>query len=1079
MKKRKCAAGGVVVGPRSMQDQLIAIRPKFADGGKVDAAEEAMRRMASKYGTSVPPPTPQAAVAQPSAPATATAQPTERGLSSLPSQIQQRTDELQRVMGYDKRRGMAAGGIPGIDEPVSLAGPAPFRQDIGAGVGATSLQSGNLSGLPSATGMTPQSQGFLGAADYSTGPKQTGFTWDDGTRRDGLTPEQAQRQDAQAIAAPVPSATEAPLMTMAEKQIAAGINPNAAYRPGGPGDPHASGGLAATAQQRAALPDATQAQPMPSMPANPMDSPSRRSRGRQQFADGGSVYPQERKPRDDYEVPKTFMGHVQKIGGLVGRMVDEIRNPVQHAQTQSSPLDVEAQIMKRAHANAQARDSYADGGMVKFAGKGGPREDKIPVKVAGESIRVSNGESAVILPAKTAANPQAVQAIGQVIQQSNDGRAPDMGGKRFERGGFPVRQVPDEIDLARGQLETARAQAADNASRSAYKAELATRDAMTARAAESANMQAALDGAKSQPAINPKALPAQPIYQPNWTAGNNSPVLEGVVETADEVRAKSATPPRQAIGAPQPGTAVTPRAVDWTPGGNPPAGGPVQARSVDWTYGQNGGPAQQPGMAAQAARPVQQISGPQEAIQADPRTMSRTAAAARSRGAMSPEAAAFEAARTAEPAAAASRPVGMAQQAIGKVGKYLAPVAKFATAADIAANAYNSGRDGGAIQLAPSEQQTGDYANQGGLARFASAAKHGLTAGMLNVGDAAAGVIDGAAGLPNLILPKNAQIPSVQQIYRQQAQDTFRPGGVGGEHGTVTIREDQRMPQNAVAQQAPGRSAINAPVDDYQAQQTIADPRIAATTGNAGNAKFNPDTGTLTFTKPGLDVTKQQVADGTGMISRANGQTQVIANMSPNQYTAADGTQNARWEQTQAYLDAQQRLQADKARAAEMQATRQGMNPVQAIAATQGMAQAAQRAPLERGVIQQQIETGKVAAQNAKELQDLYALHKASVDPAEQERIAEQIRIRTGTYKPEEFAHAAGGTTINPATMGVEKTPDVIYSKRTGKPVSSTAVASKAFSKSDVDAAIGAGASKEAVAARIKSMGMNPKDYGL
>ena len=58
MKKRKCAAGGVVVGPRSMQDQLIAIRPKFADGGKVDAAEEAMRRMASKYGTAVPPPTP-------------------------------------------------------------------------------------------------------------------------------------------------------------------------------------------------------------------------------------------------------------------------------------------------------------------------------------------------------------------------------------------------------------------------------------------------------------------------------------------------------------------------------------------------------------------------------------------------------------------------------------------------------------------------------------------------------------------------------------------------------------------------------------------------------------------------------------------------------------------------------------------------------------------------------------------------------------------------------------------------------------------------------------------------------------
>ncbi len=580
-----------------------------------------------------------------------------------------------------------------------------------------------------------------------------------------------------------------------------------------------------------------------------------------------------------------------------------------------------------------------------------------------------------------------------MIQQSNDGRAPDMGGVqsggKYELG--TVRLVPSDAELMRGLQETEIARAADAQARQvaqrvfptlpgqvelrdkaiqannpqssgAYKAELSTRDAMTARAAESANMQAAIDGAKSQPAINPKALPAQPIYQPNWTAGK-APVLEGVVETADEVRAKSATPPRQAIGAPQPGTAVTPRTVDWTPGGNPPAGGPVQARSVDWTYGQSSGQAQQPGMAAQAARTTPQISGPQEAIQADPRTMSRTAAAARSRGAMSPEAAAFEAARTAEPAAAASRPVGMAQQAIGKVGKYLAPVAKFATAADIAANAYNSGRDGGAIQLAPSEQQTGDYANQGGLGRFASAAKHGLTAGMLNVGDAAAGVIDGAAGLPNLILPKNAQIPSVQQIYRQQAQDTFRPGGVGGEHGTVTLREDQRQadpPQAAVQKPGMAAQAIGAP-----------DPRIAANTGNTQGSVYDQATGRLAFIDKGMDVTKQKIADGTGLAQQAGtGKTMLLTGMSPNQYTAADGTQNARWEQTQAYLDAQQRLQADKMRAAEMQATRQGMNPVQAIAATQGMAQAAQRAPLDRAVVQQQIDAGKVAAQGQQRLRD-------------------------------------------------------------------------------------------------------------
>lgn len=905
MGKKKCASGGMIHSPKSMQEQLADIRPKFADGGKVDPAEEMIRRMEAKYGTVVSPLAPQAPVAPP---ATSAQQP-ERGLLSLHGKIQQRNDEVQRVMDYDKPRGMAAGGIPGIDEPVSLAVPAPFRQDIGAGAGATALQSGNIAGLPAAAGATPQSQGFIGAPDYSTGPKQTGFTWDDGTRRDGLTPEQAQKQDAQAIASPVPAATAAPLMTMAEKQIAQGINPNAAYRPGGPGDPHASGGLAATAQQRAALPDATQAQPMPAMPANPMDSPSRRSRGRQQFADGGSVYPQERKPRDDYEVPKTFMGHVQKIGGLVGRMVDEIRNPVQHAQTQSSPLDVEAQIMKRAHANAQARDSYADGGMVKFAGKGGPRDDKIPVKVAGENIRVSDGESAVILPAKTAANPQAVQAIGQVIQQSNDGRAPDMG---IKNGG----------NYKDGELTPAQ---------------------LAAQLYQEKTGQPAPVGA------NP--LPASRGVTGSFQAGASGDIP--LVDRAGQV------------------------------------GAPDNAKTDPGKYPYTGQAAQNPYQAAS-------LAGMVSAVTPTAQTSTKPVEA--------------------PTPSVSSKPAGMAQEAV---------------------------KPSQALAVQPWWAGTDTRNESSGLEQERARV---------------------AAG------------QSLSDNLRELNGPSMLTSAVFGEGAKSTQRSD---PQQATFSNKGRPSAVQQTGMAAQAIAATPDPRIAANTGNAGNAKFNPDTGTLAFTNPGFDVTKQQIANGTGMISRSNGQTQVIANMSPNQYTAADGTQNARWEQTQQYIDAQARLQADKARAAEMQATRQGMNHVQAIAATQGMAQAAQRAPLDRAVVQQQIETGKVAAQNAKELQDLYALHKASTNPDEQERIAEQIRMRIGKDKPEEFAHAAGGTTINPATMGVEKTPDVIYSKRTGKPVGSTAVASKAFSKSDVDAAISAGASKEAVAARIKSMGMNPKDYGL
>ena len=90
---------------------------------------------------------------------------------------------------------------------------------------------------------------------------------------------------------------------------------------------------------------------------------------------------------------------------------------------------------------------YADGGIVAFKGKGGPREDKIPVTVAGEKIMVSNGEKAVILPAKTAANPAALGIIGGLIEHTNDGRKPKMGmrdGGKYARGA-----IPDDEELRR------------------------------------------------------------------------------------------------------------------------------------------------------------------------------------------------------------------------------------------------------------------------------------------------------------------------------------------------------------------------------------------------------------------------------------------------------------------------------------------------------------------------------------------------------------------------------------------------------------------------------------------------------
>ncbi len=221
----------------------------------------------------------------------------------------------------------------------------------------------NLAASAAPVGMSPQSQGLLtGIRDYSTTPAQLAnsgrpaFVNEDGSARN--------------MGPVVPPVAQPPLMTMKERDIAAGLDPGRAYRPGSAADPHASGNV-----NRAAA------------PASPFATD-------QQYS-----------------------------------------SPLQ-------PLDTRSRRQRR-------QAGFADGGMVRFSGKGGPREDQIPVTVAGERIKVSDGEAAVILPAKTAKNPAALGIIGQLIRATNDGRAPKMGiygGEEYQRGA-----LPDEEELRRAQ----------------------------------------------------------------------------------------------------------------------------------------------------------------------------------------------------------------------------------------------------------------------------------------------------------------------------------------------------------------------------------------------------------------------------------------------------------------------------------------------------------------------------------------------------------------------------------------------------------------------------------------------------
>lgn len=342
------------------------------------------------------------------------------------------TAKGKRALGC--RSGYAAGGTT----DVFRTGPNEFSDRVGAGAGSTLMTPpmGGAYSSPAASslgGTSPQLRGFLGTPDYGTGPKQTGFVWNDGTPRGGSTSDQGQRpvtQDPFAPAgvgrAPLMTMAEmargasaqdvapagvgrAPLRTMAEQQMAQGVNPNGFYWAGGAGDPMAVR--------------------LPNMP---------HQRG---YVDGGQV-PSREDPAE------ALLRRIQQNYGVSASTPPLVAQPLtpqpsvqQPDRKQSAPQQRSLGDVVRQRAEELKRvANYADGGevrQVEFQGPGGPREDKIPVRFAGADIRVSDGERGLILPAKTAANPHAVDAIEDIIEVTNDGRPPRRGlgdGGRYADG---------------------------------------------------------------------------------------------------------------------------------------------------------------------------------------------------------------------------------------------------------------------------------------------------------------------------------------------------------------------------------------------------------------------------------------------------------------------------------------------------------------------------------------------------------------------------------------------------------------------------------------------------------------------
>ena len=100
-------------------------------------------------------------------------------------------------------------------------------------------------------------------------------------------------------------------------------------------------------------------------------------------------------------------------GGLFGKMIDAVGR----------------------RSDEQNRVSrYARGGIIPVIGAGSGTSDSVPVIVAGQKVRLSNGEGVAVLPAKTMKNDAAVVAIEDIIEATN-GRRPVKVDNELSHGG--------------------------------------------------------------------------------------------------------------------------------------------------------------------------------------------------------------------------------------------------------------------------------------------------------------------------------------------------------------------------------------------------------------------------------------------------------------------------------------------------------------------------------------------------------------------------------------------------------------------------------------------------------------------
>ena len=233
--------------------------------------------------------------------------------------------------------------------------------------------------------------------------------------------------------------------------------------------------------------------------------------------------------------------------------------------------------------------------------------------------------------------------------------------------------------------------------------------------------------------------------------------------------------------------------------------------------------------------------------------------------------------------------------------------------------------------------------------------------------------------------------------------------------------------------------------------------------------------------KSSVDATKLAAPDGGGYITNASGKAmflapQDIAAKDPNRQYDSHGNDMTRTNEMKAQLAQMQRerLQRDMGADITSQGTRiaaqQQLAQMDKTQMAQALAQRSQREDAMSGLDQQL--KGQQIAQIAED-NDLFN-KAADGDPLAMKKWALKHQP-----KPQAPIAVDGGRVKNALTGDETTSPQVIYDPNTKTFISQSAAQAKTFTKADVDAAIKAGASKDAVAKRVAELGGDPKSLGL